>query len=276
MRNKFGITAAAVLVALSLSACSNNSNQNSSSSSNKTSSSKVVKKQNQSKDQSSSSEKKQDNSSKPSSQAPKESRMSKLTSELRKALPDMTLPTRDGLGQGSNHLNVRYTKSGNTNIVYYSVGSSAKSFNNSSIKNEKPYAVLTEIKNASDSEAEDLINYTPEQKGLPTKKLDANTTATMQGAAGQRYLQWNKNNYSFVIQASSQMKKDPTNRGKKVLALSKRYALPTTSDKGSVHVTLGDSVGSLNTVIAWQDGKNVYQIKAHDTTTAFKMLASLK
>lgn len=278
MNKKFGITAAAVLMALSLSACSSNGSQSSSSS---TSQSSQVSKKNSNSSAKTNQTNKSNNSSassssKPSSQAPEENRMAKMTAKLREALPGMLLPTTDGLGQGSDKLNVRYTKNGNTNVVYYSVGDSAADFNADSVKNEKPFAILTEIKNASSSEVEDTINYTPEQSGLPTTKLDSNTTATIQGAAGQRYLQWNANNYSFVIQASSQLKKDPTDRGKSVLQLSKQYSLPKTSDKGSVRVIVGDSVGSLNTTIAWQDGNNVYQLKAHDTETAFKMLNSLK
>lgn len=268
MKNKFGIAAAAVLAALSLSACSSNNNSQKASESSKTSSSKIVKKaDNQSK---------QSSSSQPSSQAPKTSRIKTLNSSLRKVMPGMLLPTADGLGQGSNHLNIRYTKSDHKRVVYYSVGNAAAGFNAASVKNEKPYAVLTEIVNASNSEAEDLINFAPKQSGLPTKQLDSSTTATIQGAAGQRYLQWNKGKYSFVIQASSMMKQDPTNRGKQVLALVNQYGVPTTVGNGSLQVIMGDSVGSLNTSIAWQNGKNVYQIKAHDTETALKMLASLK
>lgn len=272
MKNKFGITAAAVLVALSLSACSNN-NQNSSSSSSKSTSSQVQKKSSSS---SSASSKQSSSSAKPSSQAPKESRISKLTAELRKALPQMLLPTQDGLGNGSDNLNVRYTSNSKKNVVYYSVGNSPAAFNAARVKNEKPYAVLTEYKNASSDEVEEVINYMPEQKGLPTKKLDQNTTATSQGAAGQSYLQWNKNGYSFVIQANSYKMQNPTKRAKQVLSLYNQYGLPKTAKNGSLHVTVGDSLGSLNTVIAWQNGNNIYQIKAHDTETAFKMLASLK
>ncbi|GAA3638828.1 hypothetical protein GCM10022297_16350 [Lactobacillus hamsteri] len=282
MKNKLGITAAAILAAVSLAACSNGNNQSSSQSS-KTSSSKIVKK-NTNKQSAQSSEKEQSSSSsnsssssssqKASSQAPEHDRMGYFTGKLRKALPGMLLPTKDGLGTGSDKLNVRYTSSGDTNTVYYSVGDTAKDFNSDSVKNERPYAVLKEVKNASN--AEDIINYSPEQKGLPTKKLDDNTTGTIQGAAGQRYLQWNKDKWSFVIQANSMMKKDPTDRGKEVLALVNQYGVPSTSTHGNLHVTLGDHMGSLNTVIAWQDGKNVYELKAHDTETALKMLNSLK
>lgn len=280
MKNKLGITAAAILAAVSLAACSNGNNNQSSSQSSKTSSSKIVKKntnkqssaQNDKKDEASSSS--SSSSQKASSQAPEHDRMGDFTSKLRKALPGMLLPTKDGLGTGSDKLNVRYTTSDNTNTVYYSVGNTAKDFNADSVQNESPYAVLKEVKNASN--ADEIINYSPEQTGLPTKKLDANTTGTIQGAAGQRYLQWNKDNWSFVIQANSMMKKDPTDRGKQVLALVNQYGVPSTSSHGNLHVTLGDHVGSLNTVIAWQNGKNVYELKAHDTETALKMLASLK
>lgn len=275
-KRKIIYLAAASLMAMSLAACTNNQ-QNSSSSSNQAKSSKVVSKKtnktssannaNSKSSQSSSNE-----SKKPSSQAPEE-RFRRLTGQLRSTLPGMKLPTQSGLGQGLAKINVRYTKTANKNIVYYSVGSSAQQFNANKVKKEKPYAVLTEYKKGN---AASLINYTPAQKGLPTKQLDSTTKATLQGAAGSEYLQWNKGRYSFVIRASKIRKQDPMNKGKQVLALSKRYALPATTSHGSLQVQVGDSFGSLNTVIAWQDGKNIYQIKAHDTETAFKMLASLK
>lgn len=275
-KRKFGYMAAAALMALSLAACSNN--QSSSQSSNSKPSSSKVEKKTSSSQKSNNSQTNNNSSSsssenkKPSSQAP-EARFSNLTDKLRKALPGMLLPTRDGLGQGSDHVNVRYTQSNGKNVVYYSVGNSASDFNASSLVNEKPYAVLTETKNG---DADSIINYSPEQKGLPTVKLGANTTATTQGAAGQKYLQWNAGKYSFVIQASSQLKQDPLDKGKKTLALSQQYNLPATSSHGSVHVIVGDSEGPLNTIIAWQSDNNVYQLKAHDTETAFKMLSSLK
>lgn len=281
MKKKFGITAAAILAALSLSACSNSGNSQSSQSSNKAKSSQVEKKSSVSSKSASSSVSSTatSNSSassssekKASSQAPK-SRMSKMTAKLRKALPGMLLPTRDGLGSGSDNLNVRYTKSGNTNTVYYSVGNAPTDFNSASVKSEKPYAVLTQTKNG---DAESIINYMPAQTGLPTVKLDASTKATSQGAAGSKYIQWNKNKWSFVVKGNSQLKQDPTGRAKSVLALVNQYGVPATSSNGSVNVVMGDSVGSLNTTIAWQHGNSVYQLKAHDTETAFKMLNSLK
>lgn len=272
-KRKLIYLAAASLMAVSLAACSNN--QQNSSTANKASSSKVVSKKtakNSSANSSKSSQSSSSEAKKPSSQAPEE-RFHRLSDQLRSALPGMKLPTQSGLGQGLDKVNVRYTKTSNKNVVYYSVGSSAQQFNAGEIKQEKPYAVLTEFKKG---DADSLINYSPAQKGLPTKQLDSNTKATLQGAAGSEYLQWNKGRYSFVIRASKIKKQDPMNKGKQVLTLSKRYALPQTSGHGSLQVQVGDSFGSLNTVIAWQDGKNIYQIKAHDTETAFKMLASLK
>lgn len=261
MKNKIGITAAALMVALSLTACSNNQSQNSSSNTNKTSTTQV--------------QKKKGKANKPSSQAPKESRMDQLNAQLKKELPSMSLPKDSGLNKGADKLNVHYTKSKNHNTVYYSVGKQSLSFNAKKARSEKPYAVLTETTNVSQSKASELINYMPAQSGLPTKKLDRNTKATVEGAAGQQYLQWNKNNYSFVIQASKVLKQDAVSKGKEVLALYKKYQLPKTSSKGSLHVKVGDSQGSLNTIITWQKGNNIYQLKAHDTKTALKMLASL-
>lgn len=280
-KNRIAYLAAAALMTLSLAACSNNQSGSQSSSHQTAANSKVQKKSAQKSSSASSANSKKGSqqssnsksaSKKPSSQAP-QARFDDLTHQLRRALPDMLLPTRDGLGQGSEHVNVRYVKSGNKNVAYYSVGNSASAFNAASVANEKPYAVLTETKNG---DANSIIDYSPAQKGLPTKKLDQETTATIEGAAGQKYLQWNKGKYSFVVQASSVLKQDPTRRGQETLALSREYPLPQTASHGSVHIVVGDSVGSLNTTIAWQNGNDVYQLKAHSTETAFKMLASLK
>ena len=285
MKKKFGITAAAILAAISLSACSNSNQSSSSSSSSKAISSQVEKKSSSNISSSSSTSSSQSSSNtsssasssssksdEPSSQAPK-NRMSQMTAKLRKALPGMLLPTKDGLGAGSDNLNVRYTKSGDTNTVYYSVGNSAAAFNSLSVKNEKPFAVITQTKNG---DADSIINYMPAESGLPTVNLDSNTKATSQGAAGSKYIQWNKDKWSYVVKGNSQLKQDPTGRAKSVLALVNEYGVPNTSSQGSVNVVMGDSVGSLNTTIAWQDGNSVYKLEAHDTETALKMLSSLK
>lgn len=200
-------------------------------------------------------------------------RMGTLTSQLRGKLPGMLLPAADGLGQGSSNLNIRYTSSSSQNVVYYSVGNSPLALNDSRIASEKPYAVLTEKKNVAD--ASSLINYQEPKTGLPAVKIASNVTGTEEGAAGSTYLQFNQGQWSFVVRASNVQGQKPLPTAKKLLALYQQYGLPDTAAKSSVQVDVGESLGSLNTVITWAKGSSVYQLKAHSTETAFKMLKSL-
>ncbi len=200
-------------------------------------------------------------------------RMGTLTSQLRGKLPGMLLPAADGLGQGSSNLNIRYTSSSSQNVVYYSVGNSPLALNDSRIASEKPYAVLTEKKNVAD--ASSLINYQEPKTGLPAVKIASNVTGTEEGAAGSTYLQFNQGQWSFVVRASNVQGQKPLPTAKKLLALYQQYGLPDTAAKSSVRVDVGESLGSLNTVITWAKGSSVYQLKAHSTETAFKMLKSL-
>lgn len=200
--------------------------------------------------------------------------MSSLTKQLRGQLPGMLLPTADGLGQGSEQLNVRYTAASDKNVVYYSVGNSPRKFNDSQLANEKPYAVLTEYKNVADPGS--LINYQAPKSGLPTVKLEDGVTGTEEGAAGSTYLQFNQDKWSFVVRASNVQGQKPEPTAKTLLELYRQYGLPASSQQASVQVDVGESLGSLNTVIAWAKGTSVYQLKAHSTETAFKMLKSLQ
>lgn len=200
-------------------------------------------------------------------------RMGTLTSQLRGKLPGMLLPAADGLGQGSSNLNIRYTSSSSQNVVYYSVGNSPLALNDSRIASEKPYAVLTEKKNVAD--ASSLINYQEPKTGLPAVKIASNVTGTEEGAAGSTYLQFNQGQWSFVVRASNVQGQKPLPTAQKLLALYQQYGLPDTAAKSSVQVDVGESLGSLNTVITWAKGSSVYQLKAHSTETAFKMLKSL-
>ncbi len=200
-------------------------------------------------------------------------RMGTLTSQLRVKLPGMLLPAADGLGQGSSNLNIRYTSSSSQNVVYYSVGNSPLALNDSRIASEKPYAVLTEKKNVAD--ASSLINYQEPKTGLPAVKIASNVTGTEEGAAGSTYLQFNQGQWSFVVRASNVQGQKPLPTAQKLLALYQQYGLPDTAAKSSVQVDVGESLGSLNTVITWAKGSSVYQLKAHSTETAFKMLKSL-
>ncbi|MBT8805765.1 hypothetical protein BTH95_02950 [Lactobacillus delbrueckii subsp. bulgaricus] len=208
-----------------------------------------------------------------SSQRADVNRMGTLTSQLRVKLPGMLLPAADGLGQGSSNLNIRYTSSSSQNVVYYSVGNSPLALNDSRIASEKPYAVLTEKKNVAD--ASSLINYQEPKTGLPAVKIASNVTGTEEGAAGSTYLQFNQGQWSFVVRASNVQGQKPLPTAQKLLALYQQYGLPDTAAKSSVQVDVGESLGSLNTVITWAKGSSVYQLKAHSTETAFKMLKSL-
>lgn len=208
-----------------------------------------------------------------SSQRANANRMGTLTSQLRVKLPGMLLPAADGLGQGSSNLNIRYTSSSSQNVVYYSVGNSPLALNDSRIASEKPYAVLTENKNVADPSS--LINYQEPKTGLPVVKIAGNVTGTEEGAAGSTYLQFNQGQWSFVVRASNVRGQKPLPTARKLLALYQQYGLPYTTAKASVQVDVGESLGSLNTVITWAKGSSVYQLKAHSTETAFKMLKSL-
>lgn len=208
-----------------------------------------------------------------SSQRANANRMGTLTSQLRVKLPGMLLPAADGLGRGSNNLNIRYTSSSSQNVVYYSVGNSPLALNDSRIASEKPYAVLTENKNVADPSS--LINYQEPKTGLPVVKIAGNVTGTEEGAAGSTYLQFNQGQWSFVVRASNVRGQKPLPTAQKLLALYQQYGLPYTTAKASVQVDVGESLGSLNTVITWAKGSSVYQLKAHSTETAFKMLKSL-
>ncbi|MBT8904600.1 hypothetical protein ACXO19_05700 [Lactobacillus delbrueckii subsp. bulgaricus] len=208
-----------------------------------------------------------------SSQRADANRMGTLTSQLRVKLPGMLLPAADGLGQGSSNLNIRYTSSSSQNVVYYSVGNSPLALNDSRIANEKPYAVLTEKKNVADVSS--LINYQEPKTGLPAVKIASNVTGTEEGAAGSTYLQFNQGQWSFVVRASNVQGQKPLPTAQKLLALYQQYGLPDTAAKSSVQVDVGESLGSLNTVITWAKGSSVYQLKAHSMETAFKMLKSL-
>lgn len=208
-----------------------------------------------------------------SSQRADTNRIGTLTSQLRAKLPGMLLPAADGLGQGSSNLNIRYTSSSSQNVVYYSVGNSPLALNESRIASEKPYAVLTENKNVADPSS--LINYQEPKTGLPAVKIAGNVTGTEEGAAGSAYLQFNQGQWSFVVRASNVQGQKTLPTAQKLLALYQQYGLPDATAKSSVQVDVGESLGSLNTVITWAKGSSVYQLKAHSTETAFKMLKSL-
>ncbi|EGD26931.1 hypothetical protein HMPREF5505_1409 [Lactobacillus delbrueckii subsp. lactis DSM 20072] len=125
------------------------------------------------------------------------------------------------------------------------------------------------------ADASSLINYQEPKTGLPAVKIASNVTGTEEGAAGSTYLQFNQGQWSFVVRASNVQGQKPLPTAQKLLSLYQQYGLPDTAAKSSVQVDVGESLGSLNTVITWAKGSSVYQLKAHSTETAFKMLKSL-
>lgn len=205
---------------------------------------------------------------------PTQTRLAQFNLKLEQALPGTLLPQVDGSSTGSQNLNLRYSQDDSENDIFYSVGDQPLDFNAPEVQDEKPYAVLKKFKNVTDPAK--LIHFEQVETGLPQTQLDANTVATTQGAAGTIYLQFNKSDWSFVVIASSVNGEKPEPTAKQLLALVNKYGVPQTETKGSVQVRVGESAGSLNTVITWQVDQDVYQLQTHSLETAFKMLASLQ
>lgn len=272
MKKSLTISAVALLSLVLATGCSNNN-----SASSDTSAAKNSKVQKSSKQESKSTSKSSTSSqSRSQSQAPEASRLAQMNRRLRSVFPSMPLPQNDGLGQGSKTLNIRYTQEGNTNTIYYSVGRNAKNFNAANVKSELPYATLSDSQGLTSDQISQRINYQNIESGLPTVDLGNNVTATEQAGAGQRYVTWHKDMWSITVHGNSVNNLDPVPNSKNLVSLLKRYNLPKTSNNASVVVNMGDSYGSLNTIITWEQNGHLYQMKAHSTETALAMLASLK
>lgn len=215
----------------------------------------------------------------PSSQAPakvKKTRFASLTSKLEKENLNMELPQRSGLGKLNKNINVRYTKKGDATTIYYSVGANKKKFNDASLEKEHPYLTLTKISGLSKKEITSRINYQVAAKGLPTVKLDDETTAVSQGAAGQSYLTWNKDNWSFTVKANSYLGEKPNSTANEVVDLLEDYRLPSKDGKGSMQFTVSEQYASLGNEMLFEKDGNLYQVKAHSIKTMLKMMQSLR
>ena len=284
MKKQIGI--AAVIAALMLTAgCQNSASSNNQSSSESSSrSSKVEKTSTKSSASSSSSEKSSsaESSSKKSSpagsQAPasKKSRFAKINSEISKKFPDLPLPRTSGLDTDSNTINARYTQSKNKITIYYSVGNKAKKFNAASLKKELPYLVYSQESNLSAEQMSSAINYQKQASGLPTVKLNNGVTATEQSGAGQRYLTWNKDNWSFTVHASAVNNQNPKPTANKLIALLEDYELPKMDDKASITLQVGTSYGSLNNEMYFQKDGKLYHLQAHSLKTMLKMASTIR
>lgn len=212
------------------------------------------------------------------SQAPssKQTRFSKLNSQLAKEVTNLPLPSVSGLDSGEDHVNVRYAEKGNTVTVYYSVGNSAKKFNDSSLKKQLPYLVYSQEGNLSDSQMDEAINYQAPATGLPTIKLDNSVTATEQAGAGQRYLTWNDDNWSLTVHASAVNNQKPKPTANKLIKYISEYGLPKVDGKASIMVDVGQSYGSLNNQMYFKKDGKLYHLQAHSLKTMIKMAASIK
>ncbi|MBP2057738.1 major membrane immunogen (membrane-anchored lipoprotein) [Lactobacillus colini] len=284
MKKQFGI--ATVIAALILtvgcqkSASSNNSSSENSSRSSiiKKSSSTSSDKSNASSSSTSSSQSSSQKSSLKGSQAPtsKKSRFAKINAEIAKKFPSLPLPRTSGLDMDSNTINARYSKNNNQVTIYYSVGNKAKAVNDPSLNKELPYLVYSQISNLDSAELDSRINYQNQASGLPTVKLNDGITATEQSGAGQRYLTWNKDNWSFTVHASAVNNQDPKPIANKLIALLNSYKLPQMDKKAAITITVGEGYGSLNNQMYFQKDGKLYHLQAHSLKTMLKMASTIR
>lgn len=287
MKKQIGI--AVVIAALMLTAgCQNSASSNNQSSSESSSRSSVIKKSkssttestssSSSSEQSSFAELSSKKSSPAGSQAPasKKSRFAKINSEIAKKFPDLPLPRTSGLDTDNDAINARYTQSKNKITIYYSVGNQAKKFNAASLKKELPYLVYSQESNLSSDQMSSAINYQKQASGLPTVKLNNGVTATEQSGAGQRYLTWNKDNWSFTVHASAVNNQNPKSTANKLISLLDDYKLPKIDDKASITLQVGTSYGSLNNEMYFQKDGKLYHLQAHSLKTMLKMASTIR
>lgn len=279
MKKQIGF-AATVAALLLMAGCQNSASSNSQSNSESLySRSSQVKESSQSRILKKAASKKSSSSSASAgSQAPssKQTRFAKLNSQLSKQVANLPLPSVSGLDSGEDHVNVRYAKKGNTVTVYYSVGNSAKKFNDSSLKKQLPYLVYSQESNLSDSQMDEAINYQASATGLPTVKLDNIVTATEQAGAGQRYLTWNNDNWSLTVHASAVNNQKPKPTANKLIKYISEYGLPKVDGKASIMVDVGQSYGSLNNQMYFKKNGKLYHLQAHSLKTMIKMAASIQ
>ena len=208
--------------------------------------------------------------------ASKKSRFAKVNSEIAEKFPDLPLPRTSGLDTDSNAFNARYTQSKNKITIYYSVGNQAKKFNAASLKKELPYLVYSQESNLSSEQMSSAINYQKQASGLPTVKLNNGVTATEQSGAGQRYLTWNKDNWSFTVHASAVSNQNPKPTANKLIALLEDYELPEMDVKDSITLLVGTSYGSLNNDMYFEKDGKLYHLQAHRLKTMLKVASTIR
>ncbi|GAA6112590.1 MAG: hypothetical protein M3005_02650 [Apilactobacillus sp.] len=148
-------------------------------------------------------------------------------------------------------------------------------FTISYISNGKTYATYTKHTYGSDSAAMQQVGYESSNNvtGLPKVDLGSNITGYSDRGAGQEYIQANFGNWSLLTHGSNFGKTEglATKQGKDVVAFIQNYQLPIPNKYGSISVNIDNTA-----TITWQNGNDVYSVKANTVDIALKMATSLK
>lgn len=206
------------------------------------------------------------------------SRIQDLNKQLRAHIGKIALPQADGLAQGSDNLNMRYTGDSSNYSIFYTVGNTPIKFNSGLVAKQNPYAVLTKQTFASADEAKQQIAFEDKQTlaGLPTTDLGSGLHGALDQGAGTIRVMWNEGRWSIRVNANALEKQDPQPLAKEVVRLLDRYLLPAPNQLGQITLTPNIMPEARDQIIKWQDGNIVYSLVAHDPRTAIKMVASFK
>lgn len=202
-----------------------------------------------------------------------EPRLVSLNGDLNRSLGHVLLPEKDGLGQGSSKLNIRFSGDSANYVINYSVGSKARPLNDPALQNEVPYATFTKKTYGSFDDAKAAINYHSgsDDQGLPKVGLGHNISGVIDSGAGNRYLHWNEGQWSFVVHAAAVNGEDPTSMAKQVVELLESSYLPAPKSVGA-----GEFDVSGNNKLTWQDGQTVYSLTGKSARTLITMAASMQ
>lgn len=285
---KFALLIPVALLSFTLAACGNSKSADNSSSSSSTSATSTTGKTNPSSSTTTSASSSSvstaskqvatSNAATSSSKSNSSTRLENLNQQLTTKLGNVSLPQADGLDQGSNNLNIRYTGSSANYQIFYSVGNHPVAFNDASLSQQNPFAVLQKQTFSSKADAANQINYLPASgnKGLPTVSLSKDITGYKDQGAGNIHLLWNEGRWSLSVHASNIANQDPIPLAKQTISLLDQYFLPAPKTIGQVSFDVNIEPGARDQIISWQDGISVYSLTAHDPATAIKMVASIK
>lgn len=291
MRHKkiAGLAVGLLLVVGGLSGCnSNKQGQGNHDSGSKITKSSRTDMQNSSTSDSSSSESSSSQSSSSSSPASDQSsatapkttgsRISTFNNQITQKLGNVKLPTTDGLGSGSQNLNMRYRGTAANYVVYYSVGSQPQNLNAGAVANETAYASFQKKTYASSRQAAGAVNYSSAaSKGLPKVKLSSKITGYENAGGGQRYIAWNEGRWAVSVHGSVVNNTDPKQTAKHTVSLLDQNMLPVPESRGTISFNVHTSTDhTRDQAITWQAGRTVYTLKGQTIDTSVKMATSVK